>query len=174
MKYIVKIFVVTFFLIFSTQAFAEQKIVVLDLTYVLNSSKAGKGAQDFLKEKFNDNNKKHSELEKSLKKEENDLLETRADLTAEEYKQKADELRKKVVDYQNERRASLDKLATQRANARKILMEKLKPIVDSYIKENEIALVIDKKNMLGGSSKYDITELIVEKLNKELPSIDLK
>ena len=49
MKYLVKLFVVTFFIIFSTQAFAEQKIVVLDMKYVLNNSKAGKGAQEFLK-----------------------------------------------------------------------------------------------------------------------------
>ena len=51
MKYIVKIFVVTFLLLICTfsSTFAEQKIVVLDMTYVLNQSKAGKGAQDFLK-----------------------------------------------------------------------------------------------------------------------------
>ena len=74
MKYLVKFFVVTFFLITSTNAFAEQKIVVLDMKYVLNNSKAGKGAQEFLKKKFNDNEKKFSDLENSLKKEEIDLL----------------------------------------------------------------------------------------------------
>ena len=42
MKYLVKFFVVTVFIIFSTHAFAEQKIVVLDMKYVLNESKAGK------------------------------------------------------------------------------------------------------------------------------------
>ena len=52
MKYLVKFFVVTFFLIVSTYAFAEQKIVVLDMKYVLNNSKAGKGAQEFLKKKL--------------------------------------------------------------------------------------------------------------------------
>ena len=46
MKYLVKFFVVTFFLLICTHTFAEQKIVVLDLTYVLNQSKAGKGAQE--------------------------------------------------------------------------------------------------------------------------------
>ena len=58
MKYIVKFFVVTFFLLVSTHAFAEQKIVVLDLTYVLNESKAGKGAQDFLQKTFDENKKR--------------------------------------------------------------------------------------------------------------------
>ena len=42
------------------------------------------------------------------------------------------------------------------------------------MKENDISLVIDKKDMLGGKPEYDITEIIVEKLNKELPSLNLK
>ena len=74
MKYFVKIIVVTFFLIISTHAYAEQKIVVLDMKYVLNESKAGKGAQDYLKKLFNDNSKKFQDVEKNLKKEENDIL----------------------------------------------------------------------------------------------------
>ena len=52
MKYFVKFFVVTFFLLICTHKFAEQKVVVLDLTYVLNNSKAGKDAQEFLKKTF--------------------------------------------------------------------------------------------------------------------------
>ena len=53
MKYLVKFFVVTFFLILCTHTFAEQKIVVLDMKYVLNFSSAGKGAQEYLKKTFN-------------------------------------------------------------------------------------------------------------------------
>ena len=174
MKYLVKFFVVTLFFIFSTYSFAEQKIVVLDMKYVLNSSSAGKGAQKFLKKKFNDNAKKFSELEKSLKKEETDLLATKANLTKEEYTTKSDSLRKKVIDYQSQRRASIDKLGTQRTKAREILMKQIKPILDAYINENDISLVMDKKNMVGGLTEYDITKIIIEKLNKELPSLNLK
>ena len=74
MKYLVKYFVVTFFLFFCTAVTAEQNIVVLDLKFVLNNSKAGKGAQDFLKKSFTDSTKKYTEMEKALKKEEKDLL----------------------------------------------------------------------------------------------------
>ena len=69
MKYLVKFFVVTFFLLVCTYSFAEQKIVVLDMKYVLNFSKAGKGAQDFLKKSFTDNQKKFADIEQNLKKE---------------------------------------------------------------------------------------------------------
>ena len=174
MKYLVKFFVVTFFIIISTHTFAEQKIVVLDMKYVLNNSKAGKGAQDFLKKSFNNNAKKYSDMEKALKKEESDLLEKKNILSKEEYIKKSDTLRKKVIDYQSQRRASLDKISTQRAKSKETLIQKIEPIVDAYIKENNISIVMDKKNMIGGLTEYDITQVIVEKLDKELPSLNLK
>ena len=58
MKYLVKFFVVTFLLLISTHTFADQKIVILDMKFVLNNSKAGKGAQDFLQTSFKENQKK--------------------------------------------------------------------------------------------------------------------
>ena len=174
MKYLVKIFVVTFFLIVSTQAFAEQKIVVLDMKYVLNESKAGKSAQDFLKKSFNENTRKFQETEKLLKKEESDLLAQKNILTREEYTKRTDELRKKVIDYQSQRRSAMDTLAKQRSQSREALVKVIEPMVDTYINENNISLVIDKKYMVGGLTKYDITKIIVEKLDKELPSLKLQ
>ena len=144
------------------------------MKYVLNFSKAGKGAQDFLKKSFTDNQKKFADIEQNLKKEERDLLEKKTILSKEEYTKKTDSLRKKVIDYQSQRRAALDKIATQRAKSREILLNAIDPILNTYIKENNISLVIDKKDMLGGNPEYDITQTIVEKLNKELPSLNLK
>jgi len=174
MKYLVKFIVVTFFLLISTHTFAEQKIVILDLTFVLNNSKAGKGAQDFLKKSFTDNAKKFSDLENKLKKEESDLLSKKTVMSKEEYTKKTDALRKKVIDFQSQRRGALDKITTQRSESREVLLKTVEPILDEYIKENNISLVIDKKDTLGGNPNNDITEIIVEKLNKKLPSLDLK
>ena len=174
MKYFVKFIVVTFFTLLCTYSLAEQKIVILDMKVVLNNSKAGKGAQDYLQKTFKDNQKKFSDNEKALKKEENELLEKKTILTPEEYSKRSDELRVKVVKYQNERRASLEKITAMRAEARKKLLEKVDPILNNYIKENNISLVIDKKNVLGGNPGIDITNIVIEKLNKELPTLNLK
>jgi len=174
MKYLVKLFVVTLFLVFSTYAFAEQKIVVLDMKYVLNQSKAGKGAQDYLKKLFNDNAKEFAAKEKSLKKEEADLLSKKNILSSEEYQKQSNSLRKKVIEYQSKRRSELDKIATLRAKSKDTLIKKIEPIVDNYINENNISIVMDKKNMIGGLNEYDITDIIVKKLDKELPSLNLK
>ena len=173
MKYLVKFFVVTFFLIFNTHTFADQKIVVLDMKYVLNNSKAGKGAQDFLKKSFNDNTKKFADIEKSLKKEESDLLAQKTILTKEEYTKKTNVLRKKVIDYQSMRRSTMDKLAEKRSQSREALVKVVEPLLDAYIKENNISIIIDKKNSLGVNPEHDITQIVIKKLDKELPTLDL-
>ena len=174
MKYLVKFFVVTFFLIISTSAFAEQKIVVLDMNYVLNKSKAGKGGQEFLEKQFKDNAKELSNMEKTLRKEETELLKQKTVLSKEEYSKRTDSLRKKVNEYQSKSRSSLDDLAKKRAEARSVMLSKIEPILDSYINENNISLVLYKKHVLGGSKENDITDIIVEKLNKDFPTLNLK
>ena len=174
MKYLVKFFVVTFLLLVCTYVSAEQKVAYLDMKFVLNNSKAGKGAQDFLNKSFKENQKKFSDEETQLKKEESDLLGQKTILTKVEYQKKSDNLRKKVIDYQSQRRASLEKITAQRAEARQKLVEKLDPILKTYIKENDISLVIDRKNVVMGNTNLDITDIIIKKLNKEFPSLSIE
>ena len=174
MKYFVKFFVVTFLLLVCTHSSAQQEIVYLDMKFILNNSKAGKGEQVYLQKTFKANQKKFSDRENELKKEEGDLIAKSNILSKEEYKNKSAELRKKVIKYQTGRRLSLEKITQQRAESRKKLLERIDPILNTYIKENGILLVIDKKNVLGGNSDLDITNIITEKLDKEFPSLNLQ
>tara|TARA_B110000438_G_scaffold41135_1_gene41008 strand:- start:3000 stop:3524 length:525 start_codon:yes stop_codon:yes gene_type:complete len=173
MKYIVRFIVVTLLILSSTTAFAEQKIVILDLKYVLNQSKAGKGAQEYLKKSFETNGKKFAKIEQNLKKEETDLLSKKTVLSKEEYNKKTDTLRKKVIDYQSQKRLAFERIATQRAEARENLLKQIDPILNTYIKDNSISIIIDKNYTVGGTGNHDITKNIIELLNKELPSLNL-
>tara|TARA_B100000029_G_scaffold424409_1_gene432139 strand:- start:1293 stop:1817 length:525 start_codon:yes stop_codon:yes gene_type:complete len=173
-KYLVKFFVVTFLLLLCTYGSADQKIAYLDMKFVLNNSKAGKGAQDYLKKTFNENQKKLSNRESELKKEESDLLSKKSILTKEEYASKSTELRKKVMKYQSDKRLALEKIANLRAEARAKLIKELDPILENYIKENGIATILDKKNIVKGKTELDITNLIVKELNQKVPSLNLK
>jgi len=174
MRNLLKTLIIIISLLLSTSVLAEQKIAFIDMSFVLNNSKAGKGAQDFLKEKINKVQKESSNKEKELKASEKDLLSKKNILSKEDYKKKTDELRKEVIAYQSQRRKSLDEITAQRANARKKLIENLNPIMSEYQKENGISLIIDKKIVVSGTKDSDITKVIIEKLNKKLPSLNLK
>ena len=68
----------------------------------------------------------------------------------------------------------MDKITTQRAESRSTLIKSITPILETYIKENNISVVINKAHTLGGNPENNITDIIVEKLDKVLPSLDLK
>ena len=97
-----------------------------------------------------------------------------SDLSKEEYKKMADNLRENVRKYQKERDSKLKKISTLRSEARSKLISEIKPILAEYTKENNISVVIKKAATLGRDPKSDITNIIVEKLDKVLPSLDLK
>jgi len=174
MKHLFKFFIVTLFVLICTQLSAEQKVAFIDMKYVLNKSKAGAGAQDFLQKAFKDNQKKFVEEEKNLKKAESDLLGQRGNLTNEEYTQKTNDLRKQVVEYQGRRRLILDKISKQRTDAREQLLKELDPILAAYVKDNAISIIIDKKIVFIGNADLDITLPVVEILNKKFPTLALK
>ena len=69
--------------------------------------------------------------------------------------------------------ANVEKIAKQRSDARKMLLDGITPILETYTKENGISIVFDKKNLVMGDSDLDITKLVIEKLNIDLPSIKL-
>ena len=91
-----------------------------------------------------------------------------------EIKKKTEELRKKVMTFQANRKTAGEKITKQRLEAKQALLKSLNPILTSYVKENNVSLVIDKQNVVIGSDELDITETIIKKLDAKLSSLNLK
>ena len=107
------------------------------------------------------------ELQDPQKYKQIDLLAKKSEMTQDEYKAKADELRKKVVDYQTKRRDSLEKIAAQRAEARKKLLDKLDPILNKYSDENGYTLILDKKKQAQGLLEQELKLSIISNVSNE-------
>ena len=146
----------------------------LDFKYILNSSDAGKKAQNYLKNSLDKGLKNISEKEKKIVEEEKKIISQKKVISQEEYKKKVEELRKKVLNLQKERNTLLEKVAKNRAKAKETLLENLNPIVKDYMKEKKIRMVIDKKNLLLADDRLDITKDIMGLLNNKIKSISLK
>ena len=54
------------------------------------------------------------------------------------------------------------------------LMKKISPIVESYMSENSISIVIDKKNVFIAKSNYDITKIVIDKINTNLTEFKIQ
>ena len=148
-------------------------VYFIDYSKVMNESTAGKKAQDYLKNFLNNSNKKFNDTAKKLKDEENKIISQKNALSKEEYKKKADALRKKVFELNKGRDKLIRDVAAKRKKAGDEMLKKLNPILGKYMEDNNISVVIDKKNVLMGNKKFEITSQIIEILNKEFKSINL-
>ena len=155
------------------QKLLASEVYFVDYSKVMNESIAGKKAQNFLKNLLNNSNKKFNESANKLKEEENKIISQRNALSKEDYNKKVDALRKKVFELNKNRDKSIKDLAKKRKKAGDEMLKNLNPILGKYMEENNIAVVIDKKNVLMGNKKFEITSQIIEILNKEFKSINL-
>ena len=73
MKYL-KIFTISVLLITYSNLVLAADIYFIDMKKILNESKAGKSAQNFLKKKFDSESKKFEKEASVLKKQETDLI----------------------------------------------------------------------------------------------------
>jgi outer membrane protein len=173
MRYLKIIFFVLLILNFYNLSFAEETYFI-DVKKLLNQSKAGKEAQDFLKKKIITGDKKIKEEGELLKKEEIDLIAKKKTFSADEYKKKLNQLREKNIEFQRKRTNFTRIIATQRADARNRLLKALDPILEKYMSENNIQIIIYRKYIVVAQSKLDLTDKVLEIFNKELKSLNLK
>lgn len=168
-----KYFLILFLSLAFEQSAFSSDIYFVDFGKVMNESKAGKKAQVFLKSQLKQSNQKFQETAKKLKEEENKIISQKNVLSKEEYRKKADQLRKKVFNLNKDRENSIKNIASKRRKAKDELFKALNPILGKYMEEKGIDIVIDKKNVLMGNKKFELTSSIIEILNKELKSINL-
>ncbi len=166
-----RFFLFIILLTFTNLSLAEDKIVYLDVVYILNESLAGKD----LNKKLNEINKKNIEefkkIETEIKNEDNDLLKKKNILKEEEYKMKIDNLRVKYKSFQDYMSKKNSDLNILKDNSTKIILKNINDILAEYSLENSISLIIEKKNIIIGKSELNVTNEILELLNKKITKV---
>ena len=172
MKYL-KILIFSVILINCYNFSYGSEVYFVDIKKILNTSKAGKQAQGFLKKKFESENKKFEKEGIALKKEETDLIAKKKLVSKDEYKKSLTSLRNKSISYQKKKRESSNEWIKKKNEARSKLILALRPILQTYMKDNKIEMIVDKKYILLANSDFDLTDKILKILDKEVKSINL-
>ena len=168
-----KFFLLIFFLFNINFAFAEEKIVYLDINKIINESKAGIKINEQLK-KINDKNiEEFKKSETKLKSEEEDILKQKNILKEEDFNSKVKDLRIKYDSYNEKKINTNNELKKMRDNAANKLLVAINEILKEYSLKNSISLMIDKKNIVIGKTQLDITNDILVLLNKKISNISL-
>ena len=170
-----KKFIISFiFFIISNNSFAENKIVFLDVTFLLNQSIAGQNLNKKLKEINNKNVEEFKKIESNIKKEDDDLLKKKNILSEDEYKKEVTLLKEKYKSFKSlmsKKNSNLNKLKDESA---KIILDNINEVLSEYSEKNSILMVVEKKSIVIGKSDLNITNDILELLNNKIKKIELQ
>ena len=161
-----RLLIILIFLLKTTYAFSTEKVVFLDIQFIIDNSKLGMFYKNKLLNINDENKTKLISQQKKIKSEENEINKQKNILKKEEIDNKIKKLNQLLNKYQKDLKENNKKLSEEKKKYTKIILENLNPIVSKFVQDNNILIVLDKKNILVGSKTLDITEDILKKLNK--------
>ena len=155
-------------LILPFNVYGESKIAYVDIDFVLTNINAGK----IVFEKLENNEKLKRETfndkEKKLKDEENKILASRNIISQEQLDINIKEFQNKLKDYRNYKSEELKKLKKIKNDEIVKLLNLINPLIQEYMKSNSINFLMDKKNIYIADKNYDLTNKLIEIINKKI------
>jgi len=162
-----KIFVIIFFVLFNISiSTANDTIAFVDLNYVLTESKSGKKILDDLQSKNNSNLEFFKSKEQKLKKEQAEINKLKNILAAEEYNNKFSLFKKKVETYNQKKSKMIKTFEDSKNEELKKFFVNLNKLMNDYMLEKSINVILDKKNIVMANIKNDISDEILQLVNK--------
>ena len=171
---LIKFKIIFFLFFFLTNSFSQDKIVYADMNILINTSKAGISINKQMQKLIDNNNKEYEKIEKKLLKEEDDILKKKNVLDPEKYNQEIITFKSKIANLRKERKDKVSLIRNKNVKAKNDLVNHVTKILAEYSAKNEITLVLNKDSIILGKKNIDITEKILELLNKKVQNIKLK
>ena len=160
------IFIVLFVL--APSSFSQDQIVYLDLDYVVVNTKAGKSILRKLEDSKNVALSKFEKKGKELKKIEEEINKQKNIISEDELRKKLIKFRKEVSTYQKNRQKVVNEFNEKKRSEFDEFFKKITPIIENYVSEKKIDIVLDKKNIFIASKKKNITQEIIKIIDSKI------
>ena len=175
MNLIKKFFFVLFFLVLSTNILkAENRVSYLDIDFIITNTLAGKKLLASLKKeeelkvnkfKLNDENFKNKEIK---------ILAKKNLISDQEINKELELLQIEFQKYRKDKIKEANELKDKRNKNIMNFLNLINPIIEKYMNDNSIHILLDKKNVFIANKDYDITNNLIELINNQIKTIDIK
>jgi len=140
----------------------------MDIDYVLSNSNIGKQVLEKLSINESKKNKEFEVKEIKLKEEEKKILAAKNIISEKQLNLNIKDFQKTLKDYRNFKNKEFDKLKKNRKEEILKVLDIINPIIQEYIKNNSISIVLDKKNIYIADTNYDISNILIELINNKI------
>ena len=153
--------------------YPNTSIGVIDINKILSDADAAIIAAKQIEEIAIDIENEIKLSDEEIIKEQNLLIESQTIMAPEAFESKRNEYEVKVQKYNNERQSKLMKIDELIAVSRNDILNTVKPILEEISNEKGITIILEKTSIMLNAEKMDITNEVLKKLNKLLPTIEV-
>ena len=163
-----------FFFIINSPVISEQKIVFVDMDRLVSASKPGSSIFNQLKDINNKNLNFLKKEEKKFKEKEKKLITQKNIISDTDFKNKVKELKSEVNNYNQNRKQMIEKFNKLKIENTNNLLKLINPILTKFSNENEISIILKKKDLIIGKTELDITDKIIKIIDNEIKEFKIK
>jgi len=151
-----------------SKAWTSENIAFLDVNYIINKSKPAISIIDKIEKLREKETKKLKKIENELKKKNDEIVKSKNLLSEKELNDKIKALRKEARIFEETKIKTINEINNKKKNELNKFLKLIKPVVEEYMKNNSISMIIDKKNLFMAKSNNDITKDILDLVNKKI------
>ena len=150
------------------QTAAPARMAVIDVQRVLNTSVAGKAAQDRLKKMQDDKMTRANKMQEDMKALDTEINTKKLSLSEDKLADLQKQLADKKISMQRYAQDADREIGEARDRELQALEVKIKPVIDSIGKEMGIAAIFNKfeSGLVYASDAIDITDMVIKKFNE--------
>ena len=175
MNLVKKFFFILIILSLSTSFLkAQDKVSYIDIDYVLANTVVGKKLLNTLKKEEEIKINKFKLSDENFNNEENKILSKKNLISKEEINKELKLLQVQYQNYRKEKIKDLDEFRKKRNRNILNFLNLINPIIEKYMTDNSIYMIIDKKNVFIASKNYDITKNLIELIDEQIKTIEIK
>ena len=159
-----------FFIFFQNTLYANEntKIVFIDVEYLLNNSVIGKKTLKNLENTNTKNVNLLREKETTLLEKEKEIKKKQNILSKQEFQKEIDQLKIEISQFREEKNSIIKKSEKNKVDELNKVFSEFNKIIQNYMKEHSIDIVLNKKNVFIGKVTSDITEIILNEINNKI------
>ena len=158
------IYLIIFFSIINLRnfAYAEEKIVYLNVNYVFSNSITGKEANKSFEKKIKTLENDVNKFTKNINIEKEKLIKQKNILSETEYNKKFTDIDNKIIKFNKTIKIKNDEIVDLRKKVRSKFTNELRKILSTYSSQNSILMILKQEDILMGSKTLDISNDILK------------
>ena len=153
------------FLNFFNTSNAEQSVKFVNIDLLVNKTKIGNQMLTKISSLDKENIEKLKSFEKQIKEKQDEIKIKKNVISEIEFEKEVKNLNTKILDFNNQKKTMVEELTNIKNKELNLFFENIKPVVQNYMNENSIDMIINSKNIFMGNNKSDITNDLIEKIN---------